>query len=93
MNKKVESMAEKVIIAKKAISRAIGKTTIFLVVVKLFGLIQVGWVMIFLPLIIAFPIFFTVRILEYAFVGYACLNIKEKDNKKMFLFFRKVIKG
>lgn len=49
--------------------------------------------MIFLPLIIAFPIFFTVRILEYAFVGYACLNIKEKDNKKMFLFFRKVIKG
>lgn len=88
MNKKVESMAEKVIIAKKAISRAVGKTTIFLVAVKLFGLIQVGWVMIFLPLIIAFPIFFTVRILEYA-----CLNIKEKDNKKMFLFFRKVIKG
>ncbi|WP_299265568.1 hypothetical protein [uncultured Leptotrichia sp.] len=42
MNKKVESMAEKVIIAKKAISRAVGKTTIFLVAVKLFGLIQVG---------------------------------------------------
>ena len=93
MDKEVESLAKKVITVKNVISRIIGNITIFLVIVKLFRLIQISWLMLFLPWIIAFLIFFVVRILEYAFVGYACLNPQEKGNENMFIFFRKIIKG
>ena len=93
MDKEVELLAKKVITIKKAISRIIGNITIFLVVVKLFRLIQISWLMTFLPWTTTFLIFFVVRILEHAFVGYACLNLEEKDNEKMFIFFRKIIKG
>ena len=93
MDKEVELLAKKVITVKNVISRIIGNITIFLVVVKLFRLIQISWLMTFLLWIITFLIFFVVRILEHAFVGYACLNPEEKDNEKMFIFFRKIIKG
>ena len=49
MDKEVELLAKKVITIKKAISRIIGNVTIFLVVVKLFRLIQISWLMTFLP--------------------------------------------
>ena len=93
MDKEVELLAKKVITVKNVISRIIGNITIFLAVVKLFRLIQISWLMTFLPWIITFLIFFVVRILEHAFVGYACLNPVEKYNEKMFIFFRKIIKG
>ena len=93
MDKEVELLAKKVITVKNVISRIIENVTIFLVVVKLFRLIQISWLMVFLPWIIAFLIFFVVRILEHAFVGYACLNPQEKGNENMFIFFRKIIKG
>ena len=89
MDKEVELLAKKVITVKNVISRIIGNITIFLVVVKLFRLIQISWLMVFLPWIITFLIFFCSENFRTRFCWIRLFESRRKIQRKNVYFFQK----